>query len=55
LSLHSFSASDSPRLGNGIKHKGEFEWLTPLVALVCVLLALGIFRAGLRRYESTGH
>jgi ABC-2 type transport system permease protein len=30
-------------------------WLTPLVAVVSGLLALGIFRAGLRRYESTGH
>lgn len=30
-------------------------WLTPLVAVVCAGLALLIFQAGLRRYESTGH
>jgi ABC-2 type transport system permease protein len=29
-------------------------WLTPLVALYCVAMAMLIFRRGLRRYESTG-
>lgn len=30
-------------------------WLTPLVAMASAVLAIGIFRVGLRRYESTGH
>jgi ABC-2 type transport system permease protein len=30
-------------------------FLTPLVAIYCVLMAVWLFRVGLRRYESTGH
>jgi ABC-2 type transport system permease protein len=29
--------------------------LTPLVAIYCVLMAVWLFRVGLRRYESSGH
>ena len=29
--------------------------LTPLVAVYCLLVAVWVFRRGLRRYESTGH
>jgi ABC-2 type transport system permease protein len=29
--------------------------LTPLVAVYCLLVAIWVFRRGLRRYESTGH
>jgi ABC-2 type transport system permease protein len=29
--------------------------LTPLVAVYCLLMAIVLFRIGLRRYESTGH
>lgn len=29
--------------------------LTPLVALYCVVMAVVVFRVGLRRYESSGH
>jgi ABC-2 type transport system permease protein len=30
-------------------------WLTPLIALACALGAIAFFRAGVRRYEGTGH
>lgn len=36
----------------------EGRWLgllTPLVAAACVVLTRGVFRAGLRRYDSAGH
>jgi ABC-2 type transport system permease protein len=36
----------------------DFGWvglLTPLVAIYCVVLAIGVFRRGLRRYEGAGH
>lgn len=29
--------------------------LTPPVAVYCLLMAVWVFRVGLRRYESTGH
>ena len=29
--------------------------LTPLVAIYCMVVAVWVFRRGLRRYESTGH
>jgi ABC-2 type transport system permease protein len=29
--------------------------LTPLVAIYCLVMAVWVFRVGLRRYESTGH
>lgn len=42
---------------SAILRHGEFGWvgwLTPLVALYCVVVAGWVFRRGLRRYESTG-
>ena len=32
-----------------------FVWLTPVVAVVSITVALFVFSRGMRRYASTGH